>query len=93
MRDDEIGDSQGERRLSESPSGDDEIELKRGDVFKDSVESFQIVDILSFNELVVTNPLVNHPQDASAGTWKIKKDELKEDLRNGNVERAELEVK
>lgn len=71
----------------------DDIELKRGDVFKSSDQVFQITNVGRWDEVTVTDPRAHHSQDANAGTWKINKDLLKEDIRNGDVERTELEVK
>lgn len=79
-----------EPELTHPNMSDTEIELKRGDVFESSGQVFQITAVGQYDEVEVTNPLIDHPQHADAGTWKVNKDLLKEDIRNGDVERTKL---
>lgn len=40
----------------------------------------------------ITDPTVTHPQDSRSGMWNVDAETFKEDLQEGNIERASLKV-
>lgn len=72
---------------------DDEYEFEQGDVFTGPGGPIQVKSVGPFGEyLTVTDPTDHHPQSARAGSWNIEASELVDDLYDGTVEEASIEV-
>lgn len=68
-------------------------EFERGDVFTGDSGTIKVEGVSRFGDyLTVSDPTVDHPQDARAGTWTVERGLLEQDLDEGTVERASLEV-
>lgn len=68
-------------------------EYERGDVFTTPSGPIEVKAVGRYGDyLTVTDPTVNHPQDARAGRWKLEVSLLEDDLEDGTIERATLEV-
>jgi len=71
----------------------DEHDFERGDVFTTPNGPIQVESVGRFGAyLTVTDPTVHHPQDARAGTWEVEVPLVEDDLEDGTMERASLEV-
>jgi hypothetical protein len=85
---------------AEKTTGDlvEEMDLTPGDWYAvdDVVRKVVTIDTRMApsdrDSLSVTNPLVDHPQDAEAGTWPTPLAEVYADWRSGDLEPAQVAV-
>jgi hypothetical protein len=70
---------------------DNDNEFETGDVFVTPDGPIKIVSTVG-TDLTVTDPTVDHPQDARASNWDIDPFMLRDGLEDGRVERGSLEV-
>jgi len=70
------------------------MELKRGDVFRNSEfdEVLQVKGFQTNGDVMVTDPTVSHPQDGRSGTWPVPILELFEDWSRNNIYPVSLEA-
>lgn len=69
------------------------FDIERGDVFKTDGGPIKVLSVSRHGDyLDVTDPTVDHSQDARYGQWSIERYELEEGLESGSVERGSLEV-
>lgn len=68
-----------------------DIEVSKGDVFKTPDGPIKVVSYPT-DDVLVTDPTIDHPQDARASNWTIDLTMLKDDLIRGDIERGTLEV-